>query len=417
MSQYLIDGGKKLTGRISISGNKNSILPCLAAAILSEEDIILHNVPNISDVRVFSEILESLGAKVSRDKDTIIVNCRNLHRSSLGPDEMKKLRASIVLVGALLSKFHKAEFFHPGGDVIGRRDIDQHIIGFEKLGYKVFQKDLHYKAFQKDRNKDVKIFLEIATVTGTENLLLVAVKRHGVTIIRNAASEPHVVDLCNLLVLMGAKISGIGTSTLIIEGVSSLHGVEFTIGSDYMEFGTYAIAAAVTRGEVEITNCYNLDLEPIIWPMQKMGVSINQGKDTVVVSAKKIIAIPKLITNVWPGFPTDLMSVMIVLATQAEGISLLHDWIYESRMFFVDKLISMGANIFIADTHRVIISGPSKLYGRNVETPDIRAGMALVLAALVAEGKSIINRAELIERGYEDVVSKLTSLGASIESI
>ncbi|KKR93118.1 MAG: UDP-N-acetylglucosamine 1-carboxyvinyltransferase [Candidatus Daviesbacteria bacterium GW2011_GWA1_41_61] len=416
MTRYIIEGRKILEGRVKISGNKNAILPCLAASLLTGEEVVLKNVPMISDVRVLTEILMQFGAKVETRDQEVKVKCSKIKNSVLTQQLASKLRASILLVGPLLARTGKIEFFHPGGDVIGKRDINLHLEGFRQLGCKVSVNDHNYKVL-KGTNvmSDARIFLEIATVTGTENLILASVIRKGRTVIRNAACEPHVIDLCLMLISMGASIEGIGTSTLTIDGVEKLRGTEFTIGSDNIEFGTYAIAAAITGGEIEIENCHNLDLEPVIWPLSKMGVSITRGERVIKVSAKKIAAISKLITNVWPGFPTDLMSVMIVLATQARGISLLHDWVYESRMFFVDKLISMGANITIADPHRVLISGPTRLFGRNLETPDIRAGMALVLAALVAEGKSIINRAELIERGYEDVVGKLVGLGANIQ--
>lgn len=418
MAKYIIEGGNKLKGKVTISGNKNSILPCLAASLLTDEEVVLTNVPQIFDVQVLLQILEGLGAKAEIREHTIKICCQEV-KSFIIPEELAtKLRASILLVGALVARLGKVEFFHPGGDVIGRRGIDLHLDGFRKLGFKVEVIDHRYK-ISKTKNSilNSKIFLEIATVTGTENLILAAVLKSGTTEIKNAATEPHVVDLCRLLIKMGAKIEGVGTSTLIISGVEKLKEVEFAIGSDDIEFGTYAIAAAITGGEIEIENCCNLDLDPTIWPLLKMGVSITEQNQKIKISAKDIKAIPKLITNVWPGFPTDLMSVMVVLATQAKGVSLLHDWIFESRMFFTDKLISMGANITIADPHRVLVYGPTNLHGRNLETPDIRAGMALVLAALTAEGRSVIDRAELIERGYENVVEKLTALGAKIQKI
>lgn len=418
MSQYVIDGGEKLKGKISISGNKNSILPCLAACLLTDEEITLNNVPLISDVEVSLKILTDLGAEVIRDGHVVKVKCQNIPlKASLSQDMSTKLRASILFVGGLLSRVKELEFYHPGGDVIGRRGIELHLDGFKKLGFLVKIDDLRYRIYKKNNDFDSRIFLEIATVTGTENLILASVKRTGKTFIRNAAQEPHVVDLCQLLVKMGAKISGIGTPSLIIEGVERLHGTDFRIGPDYMEFATYSIAAGLTGGIIELQNCEGLDLDPVIWPLVKMGLFFEPGNEGIKVYAKKLQAIPRLITNVWPGFPTDVLSVVIVLATQARGVSLLHDWIYESRMFFVDKLIAMGANITIADPHRVLVYGPTKLKGRSLDTPDIRAGMALVLAALSARGKSTINRAELIERGYEDVVGKLSILGAKIARV
>ncbi len=418
MAKYIITGGNKLHGRIRISGNKNAILPCMAAALLTEEEVTLRNVPRISDVDILSRLLEWVGARVERGEDWIKITSPKIRRTDLPQDLVSKLRASILLVGALIGRIGKVEFTHPGGDVIGRRDIDRHLNGFTQLGCKVQTHDRKYKVKQTSDGKDeVRIFVDMVTVTGTENLIMASARREGKTVIRNAAAEPHVVNLCQMLVKMGVEIEGIGTSTLAVKGKKVLKGAEFTIDSDYIEFGTYAIAAAVTGGEIEIENCSGLDLDPIIWPMVRMGLSIKANKQVIKISSRNLVAIRQLITNVWPGFPTDLMSVVIVLATQSRGISLLHDWVHDSRMFFVDKLITMGANITIADPYRVVVYGSTRLYGRNLETPDIRAGMALVLAALTARGQSTINRAELIERGYDDVISKLTSLGADIQRL
>lgn len=417
MAKYLITGGKKLQGIIKISGNKNSILPCLAATLLTSEEVILHNVPNISDVAVFLEILKTLGTEIVRDHDWVKIKCQKITSSIIHQEYANKLRASVLLVGPLLARTGQVDFFHPGGDVIGRRSIATHLSGLEKMGFQFKISDLRYHGQRVNKKVDHH-FLEEASVTATENLLLAAVLGKSQITLKNCATEPHVVDLSNLLNQMGAKIEGIGSSTLIIRGVTRLKGAEFTIGSDYIELGTYAAIAALTGGKIKITNGCLDDLEPVLLPLQKMGINFQcQNKQLITVFSGKLQALSKLHTNIWPGFPTDLMSIMIVLATQARGTSLLHDWMYESRMFFVDKLISMGANIHIADPHRVFIYGPTKLSSRNLETPDIRAGMALLLAALIAKGESAINRAELIERGYEDVVEKLTKLGAGIKRL
>jgi len=418
MAKYIIEGGNKLKGKVKIYGNKNSILPCLAACLLTEEEVILKNVPQIADVEVMIQILQTLGAEVQTADHKVTIRVEKIKTTILPHELVSKLRASLLLVGPLLARMGKVEFSHPGGDIIGRRGFEVHLNGFQDLGYKVGINDREYK-ITKSKNVpfEARIFLEVASVTGTENLILVSVTKKGTTIIRNAAQEPHVVDLCNMLNSMGARIEGIGSQTLKIDGVNQLTGTDFTIGSDNIEFGTYAAIAAITGGEIEIENCECMDIEPILWPLKKMGLMFDNTGGSIKVSAGKLMAIPRLVTNQWPGFPTDLLSIIIVLSTQAKGVSLLHDWIYESRMFFVDKLISMGANITIADPHRVLVYGPSKLNGRNLETPDIRAGMALVLAALAARGRSIINRAELIERGYEGVVLKLGELGASIERL
>lgn len=418
MAKYLIEGGVKLKGTVKISGNKNSILPCLAASLLTEEKLILKNVPKITDVEVFLQILKILGVDSSYTDHTISLEGKGLKTHILPKDLVGKLRASILLVGPLLSRSGSVEFSHPGGDVVGKRSIETHMEGFKNLGFKFKNADRDYRGRQSYQVKeDQEIFLDEPSVTATENMILASVIGNRTVTIKYCAMEPHVVDLCKLLSLMGAKIKGVGTQTLIIKGVEKLKGAEFSIGSDYIEMGTYAVASVITEGEVQIQNCTLTDLEPILFPLKKMGVSIStEDKNGRIIKVKRgqLKSLPKLSTNVWPGFPTDLMSAMIVLATQAKGVTLCHDWMYESRMFFVDKLISMGAHITIADPHRVLVYGPTKLYGRELETPDIRAGMAMVLAALIAKGESVINRAELIERGYENVVEKLSSLGAKI---
>ncbi len=421
MATYIINGGNKLKGTLKISGNKNAILPCMAASLLTEEEIVLHNVPQIKDVEVLGEILESVGVSLESSNNTLKMQALALSSTTLPEHLTNKLRGSVLLAGSMLGRKGEVSFYHPGGDVIGKRAIEQHLEGFEKLGFKATVTDKKYTLSKTDSEiRNNHIFLELPTVTGTENLLLCAVLLEGLTVIRNAAQEPHIVDLCNLLVKMGANIKGVGTNTLEITGVEKLHGAEFTIGPDHMEFGTYAVAAAITGGEIEFKNCGSLDIDPIAWPFEKMGLKIDKIEDGFRISADQLKAIDTnfpFTANFWPGFPTDLMSAMIVLATQATGTSLLRDYIYESRMVFVDKLISMGAQIVVGDPHRVTITGPSKLTGKELDTPDIRAGMALVLASLVAEGESTIHRAELIERGYEDVVGNLSKLGANIKRV
>lgn len=418
MAKFLIEGGNKLVGEVKISGNKNAVFPCLSAALLTSEDVILRNIPKIVDTDVSLEILRSLGVEVTEAEDYIKINAHKIESHQIPEELAARLRGSILFAGGLLGRVGKAEFIHPGGDIIGKRTIRPHLQGFEQLGYKVTQNDLSYTVTRSaERPSEVNIFMEEASVTGTENLVLASVLGNQTVILKNCAMEPHVVDVCQMLKKMGAQIEGIGSSTLKITGVEKLKGVDFTIGSDFLEVGTYAIAAAITRGNITLTNCSLDNLEPILYRLEKMGVTLTQVANKCMVHYSKIKPNPKLHTNIWPGFPSDLMSVFIVLATQAEGVSLLHDWMYESRFFFVDKLISMGASITIADPHRIVVNGPTPLVARNLDTPDIRAGMALVLAALIAEGKSTINKAELIERGYEDVVGKLSSLGANIEKI
>lgn len=411
--KYVIHGGKRLSGEVTISGNKNSILPCMAASLLTGEEVILDNVPDISDVTVFLEIFKKLGVKYERNGHTLKIKAEKIKSSSLPNDLVTKLRASILFAGSLLSRKGSVSFNYPGGDVIGRRSLDSHLNGFRKLGVSVIQADLKFSLEKKKFKNSAEIFLEEASVTATENLILASVLGNNNVVIRNAATEPHVVDLCQMLLSMEAKVDGVGTDTLKITGVPKLNGTKFKIGYDYIEVATYAIASFITGGRVEIV-CASLDLMPITIVLEKFGIKFIQTERGFLVNPGKISAVASVKTNLWPGFPTDLMSAVIVLATKARGVTLCHDWMYESRMFFVDKLISMGANITIADPHRVLVYGPSKLHGRVVDTPDIRAGMALVLAALVADGQTSINKVELIERGYEDVVGKLKSLGADI---
>lgn len=420
MGKYIIEGGVRLKGEIKISGNKNSVLPCMAAALLTEETVTLKNCPKIADVQVFLELLRSLGVEIIEGADgEIKLKAKQISTDILNKELMVRLRASVLLVGPLLARLGKVEFYHPGGDIIGKRSIETHLKGFKSLGYEFEKEDKRYLGKRtRHVSEDVEIFLDEPSVTATENLVLAAVLGKGKTIIKNCAMEPHVVDLCNLLLKMGAKIEGVGSTTLIIHPKEKLNGTEFKIGQDYVEIGTYAIAAAITSGNLILTNCNLEDLEPIFLPLEEFGVKLEKyGTDKIKVSADHLKSIEKLSVRPWPGFPTDLMSVFIVLATQSEGVTLLHDWMYESRMFFVDKLISMGASIIIADPHRVLVHGPSKLIGRELETPDIRAGMALVLASLCAKGTSVINKAELIERGYEDVVGNLSRLGVNIQRL
>lgn len=416
--QYIINGGKKLSGKATISGNKNSVFPCAAAALLTNQQVILRNVPNIKDTEVLIQILKDLGVKVKRGESEIIVQASEVNHFVLPEDLMVKLRGSVVLVGAMLARAGKVKFSHPGGDTIGQRSINVHLEGLQSLGAKL---ETDHKSFFLSYSSEPgqsflhSIFLQEASVTATENLILASVLGNAAVVLKNVAKEPHIVDLCKMLVQMGAQIEGIGTDTLKIMGVSSLTGTTFELSCDYIEASTYAVAAAVTKGKVVLSGVGQADLDPVVVPLKRFGLHFEPVEGGLVVWAGSLQAPGKLHTNLWPGFPTDVMSVAIVLATQASGMTLCHDWMYESRMFFADKLIAMGARIVIADPHRVLVYGPTSLQGKELETPDIRAGMALVLAALSAEGKSIIHRAELIERGYEDVVEKLRGLGASIE--
>lgn len=427
--RYIINGGRKLQGSVKVSGNKNSVFPCIGAALLTNEEVILENISDLKDTEVLIQILKKLGVVVKRNQSRIIIRASEIRRFNLPKDLMVKLRGSIVLVGAILGRLGKVNFHHPGGDIIGRRSIKTHLEGFKALGAVLKQSDSKFSLsfeekqshglfFEKDSPlKIFDIFLQEASVTATENLILASVLGQRQVTLRNCAKEPHIIDLCKMLLQMGAEIEGIGTDTLKIIGVESLSGTKFRIGADYIEVGTYIMATAITGGKIRIDGIEGTFLDPVLEPLKSFGIKTEENKGSIIVHPSKLKSTSKLVTNIWPGFPTDLMSVAIVLATQSKGVILCHDWMYEGRMFFIDKLITMGAKITLADPHRVLISGPNKLRGRVLDTPDIRAGMALVVAALVARGKSIINQAELIERGYEDVVRKLRSLGADVERV
>lgn len=420
--KYIIEGGRKLNGTIKISGNKNSVFPCVSAALLTSEEVILENISNLKDTEILVQILKKIGVVIEFDKNknTLRIKADEIKQFSLPKDLMTKLRGSIVLVSAILARKGKINFYHPGGDIIGQRSIETHIEGFKSIGA-IFKRDdsrltLQFPEYG-NNTKEYSIFLQEASVTATENLIISSVLGNKTVILKNCPSEPHIVDLCNMLKQMGANIDGVGTSLLKINAVEKLHGTKFRVGIDYIEVGTYIIAGAITGGRLQITELDKTDLDPIIKPLERFGITIEKINNSLNVSALRLKSPQKLVTNIWPGLPTDLMSAIIVLATQSKGVAMCHDWMYESRMFFVDKLISMGAHITLADPHRVLIYGPNKLRGRELATPDIRAGMALVLAALVSKGKSVINQAELIERGYEDVVGKLRNVGAQITRI
>lgn len=418
MSSFKITGGAKLDGNIKIAGNKNAVLPIMAACLLTDEEVTLNNVPRISDVEILKNLLELVGATVTwKGESTLVIKAVKVKNESLPSELTAKLRASVLMLGPMLARIGKVEMGYPGGDIIGRRPLETHIQALSSLGAEIEKNEDSYIGKTTGALKGTEIFLEEASVTATENVLMAAATASGITIIKRAASEPHVVDLCKFLNLMGARITGIGSNVLTVEGVEKLKGATYSICPDHIEVGTFAILAAITPGTIKMSPVDKNDLDMILLTLSKFGVKFELSGDTLTVFGSKLKATEKVVTDVWPGFPTDLIAPTIVLATQAQGATILHDWMYESRMFFVDKLISMGAKIEIADPHRVLVYGPSKLHGQSLDTPDIRAGIALVIAALTAEGKSEINRAELIERGYENIVERLKSLGAKIERV
>ncbi len=405
-----------LSGEVSVGGSKNAVLPCLAAALLTDEEVVLENVPGIRDVESMSEILHTFGCAIERtDNSVTISGTREVY--PVDDALTSRLRASILILGPLLGRFGRVEIAHPGGDIIGKRPIDMHFDGLRGLGAHIEQTNSHYVVSAEKGLVGGEIFLEEASVTATENVMMAAVLAQGKTVIRNAASELHVVDLADLLISMGAKIEGAGTNRITIEGVSSLSGVKHRIRPDEIEAATLMIAAAVTGGSVVLKNTDPENMGIILTKLRHAGISFSTEHDRITVTAPHELVATNVHTNVWPAFPTDLVSPFTILMTQAAGMSLIHDWMYEGRFFYTDKLVTMGANIVMADPHRILVYGPSKLSAKNLESPDLRAGMTMVIAALIAEGTTTIEHVEHIERGYEKIDERLRSLGAQIERV
>jgi len=425
LEKFIIEGGHPLSGEVIPSGNKNAALPILAACILTDEKITLRNLPDIKDVRTMRALLESLGVSIHCiDPHTWEIQAKELKPANLDPNLCKEIRASILLAGPMLAREGSIKLPPPGGDVIGRRRVDTHILSLSSLGAQVEYN--RYFSFHVDKLLGANILLDEASVTATENTIMAAVVAKGTTIIRNAASEPHVQDLCNFLNSLGAKITNIGSNTLNISGVDKLHGGDFKIGSDYLEVVSFVGAAVVSKGSITIKNAGNTNLDMIRQVFHRLGVDWEiRGEDDIFVPRDQRLiiepdlgnAIPEISVMPWPAFPTDLMSIAIVVATQSKGTVLFHDWMYPSRMFFTDKLVGMGAQIVLCDPHRCIIQGPNHLYGEKMEGPDIRAGMALLLATLSADGISSIRNVGQIDRGYERIDEKLSLLGANIQRV
>lgn len=424
MYEYVIEGGFPIKGTITASGNKNAALPCLSATLLTAEPVILHNIPAIEDTGVMIKILEALGAKVEKlNKNSWKITNENVITSELPSDLTKKVRGSIVFAGPLLARTGKCDMMPPGGDVIGRRRVDTHFLALGQLGAKISVNG-HF-SFSTNKLVGADIFLDEASVTATENAIMAAVLAENETIIQNAASEPHIQDLCRMLNSMGAKISGIGSNVVRIEGVKKLHGTEYTIGPDYIEIGSYIGMAAATKGQITIKGIKPEEIRPLKYSFSKLGISWRIEGDELTVPIAQDLKVntdlgnmtPKIDDMPWPGFPADLTSIMTVVATQVDGTVLIHEKMFESRMFFVDKLISMGAKITLCDPHRAVVSGPCMLHGDHLVSPDIRAGMAMVIAAMAAHGESRISNVYQIERGYEDLVGRLQKLGAHIKKV
>jgi UDP-N-acetylglucosamine 1-carboxyvinyltransferase len=425
MEKFIIDGGHTLRGSVKISGNKNEALPTIAACLLTDEPVILKNVPRIGDVNILLDILQSLGATVIEiTPNDLEICCKEIKHAEIDKAEAATLRAAILLAGPLITRFDHVLLPPPGGDVIGRRRLDSHFLALKSLGVTVATMNNNY-FFKKSELVGQDIFLDEQSVTATENAIMAAVLAKGQTVLRNAACEPHVTGLVKMLNSMGAKIEGIGTNVLHIEGVEKLHGTEHKIGPDYLEIGGYIVLAAVTNSEITIQNVNPEDLLVIHSTYKKLGIEYDVSNNEIFVPAGQKLAvepdfageIPKIDDGTWPAFPSDLMSMIIIAATQAKGTVLVFEKMYDGRMFFVDYLISMGARIVLCDPHRIVVVGPSQLYGTELQSPDIRAGMALIIAALCAQGESTIYNIRQIDRGYENLEAKLQKLGAKIKRV
>ncbi|MDE2876752.1 MAG: UDP-N-acetylglucosamine 1-carboxyvinyltransferase [Gemmatimonadota bacterium] len=422
MPSFIVSGGHELSGAIRPAGNKNAALPVLAATLMSSEPVTVRNVPRIRDVHTLLEIMESLGASVTwNGANTVVVSAADVEAGDLDPELSERIRASILLAGPLLARFGSLSLPPPGGDVIGRRRLDTHLLAFEALGAEVETSaglDIRAPAL-----RGANMFLDEPSVTATENAVMAASMAEGETLIRNAAAEPHVQDLCHLLNAMGAHIEGIGTSNLTVHGARTLGGADFEIGPDHVETGSFIGLAAVTRSRLVIEDAPIAHLDSILLGFRRLGIDCRvKGRDLVVDGRTEPVIrmdafghIPKVDDGPWPAFPADLTSIAVVAATSARGTVLIHEKMFESRMFFTDKLVSMGARIILCDPHRVVVVGPSSLRGARVESPDIRAGMAMLIAALGARGESLIRNAGQIERGYERIDERLRTLGARIE--
>lgn len=422
--EYVVEGGCRLAGSIEPSGNKNAALPIIAAALLSSDPVELSNVPRIRDVEALVELIGSVGAETEwTGPNTLRIHARVVRAADLDPALCARIRASILLAGPMLARCGGINLPPPGGDVIGRRRLDTHFLALRQLGADIAI-DGNY-SFRADRLTGADVFLDEPSVTATENALCAAVAAEGTTILRNCASEPHVQDLARFLIAMGAEIEGIGTNRMTIRGGRPLTGAAYRIGPDHIEVGSLIGLAAVTRSELRVTNAGVSHLRSTLMGFERLGIRcLIEGDDLIIPRDQEMRIepdfgghVPKIEDQPWPAFPADTMSIAIVTATQCDGMVLMFEKMFESRMFFVDKLIAMGARIVLCDPHRAVVAGPAKLRGARLESPDIRAGMAMLIAAMGAEGTSTINNAQQIERGYERIDQRLNALGANIVRI
>jgi UDP-N-acetylglucosamine 1-carboxyvinyltransferase len=412
-----IAGGRRLSGRIEVGGNKNAALPLLAACLLTDQECRLHNVPQIRDVDVMVDLLRDLGAEVRRLNGTSLsVRCQLIRTDEPDPALVGRLRGSVLLLGPLLARNGSARLAPPGGDFPTRRRISAHLEALGRFGVQAHE-ELGHVLVAPDGLTGARAYLEEASVTGTETAILAAVAARGSTVLRHAACEPHVVELCEFLRKMGSAITGEGTSTVRIEGGGQLRGAEHTLSGDYIEAGSWGVVSAITRGEIEVRGARAEDMEVIASVLTRMRVGCTVEEGRFHVEPSHLAAVRRVTTGLWPGFPSDMISLVTVLATQADGRTLIHDWMYELRLFALEQLSGMGADLFLCDPHRIIATGPTRLRGRHLDSRDIRSGMALIAAALAAEGESEISSLETVERGYANVTERLRDLGAQVERV
>lgn len=415
MAKLRIEGGRRLSGRITVEGNKNSALPLLAACLLTERECVLTNVPRIRDVDVLAELMEGLGAAIGgRGTSTLTVRCERVTSDRPDPVLVGKLRGSVLLLGPLLARTGSARLAQPGGDFPTRRTITTHLQALTAMGA-VQRAEAGFSLEAPNGLKGASLYLDEASVTGTETALLAAAAATGRSEIRHAAMEPHVVELCRFLEAIGVPVEGAGTSTLSVEGPARFTGAQHRLDGDYIEAGSWGVTAAITGGDIEVTGARTPDLEVVAAPLMKMGLRCTYADDRLVIEPSTLTAARRITTGLWPGFPSDMVSLVTVLATQADGRTLVHDWLYELRLFALEQLSAMRADLFLCDPHRIIVSGPARLRGRDLDSRDLRSGMALIAAALAAEGESTVGPLETVERGYGSLVERLRSLGARVE--
>ena len=417
LTSLVVEGGHRLEGRIDVEGNKNAALPLLAACLLTDRACVLTNVPRIKDVQVMSDLLRGLGAAIEGEGTTTLrVDCAEVTGDVPDRDLVGRLRGSVLLCGPLLARRGRVRLAPPGGDFPARRTLSAHLQALEAMGgRRLTDRGGDFVLDAPDGLHPASVYLVEASVTGTETALLAAAAAPGVSEIRHAACEPHVAELCRFLTRMGAEVDGTGTSTLRVAGGGRLAGVEHRLGGDYIEAGSWAVAAAVTGGEIDVHGAAAGDLEPITSVLRRMAVDCDVDDARLRLRPSRPEAVRQITTAPWPGFPSDMVSLICVLATQARGATLIHDWMYELRLFALEQLSGMSADLFLCDPHRMIVNGPAALTGRTLDSRDLRSGMALIAAALAAEGTSRIHPLETVERGYAQLVERLLALGARID--